>query len=213
MFTVGNLYVGQFLVDTEVAPPVPSTEDQHSDVSQQQRQVEDPRDKNLLRQKPEVDRPLVEEDSAEVEGSDEVLGGSVPEEGGGQQDLQPGTDGELDQGPHLAQVGQVEDEDGGGVEEDVHLDRDRQAEHEAAQAVALVHEQVEGGVEEQDGQRIIEQSEDEDGMYSVAGEAHQDQDVGRNLLCPHQNPEDQAEVQNVEECEYILQHSLRHIYS
>ena len=83
MFTVGNFYVGQFLVDTEVAPPVPSTEDQHSDVSQQQRQVEDPRDKNLLRQKPEVDRPLVEEDPAEVEGSDEVLGWSVPQEGGG----------------------------------------------------------------------------------------------------------------------------------
>ena len=175
--------------------------------------MEDPGYENLLREKSKVDRPLVEEDPAEVEGSDEVLGWSVPQEGGGQQDLQAGTDTELDQGPHLAQVGQVEDEDGGGVEEDVHLDRDRQAEHEAAQAVALVHEQVEGGVEEQDGQRIIEQSEDEDGMYSVAGEAHQDQDVGRNLLCPHQNPEDQAEVQNVEECEYILQHSLRHIYS
>ena len=175
--------------------------------------MEGPGDKNILGQKSEVDCPLVEEDSAEVEGSDEVLGGSVPEEGGGQQDLQPGTDGELDQGPHLAQVGQVEDEDGGGVEEDVHLDRDRQAEHEAAQAVALVHEQVEGGVEEQDGQGIIEQSEDEDGMYSVAGEAHQDQDVGRNLLCPHQNPEDQAEVQDVKECKYILQHSLRQIFS
>ena len=182
-------------------------------MSQQQGQVEDAGDKNLLRQKSEVDRPLVEEDSAEVEGSDEVLGGGVPEEGGGQQDLQASTETELDQGPHLAQVGQVEDEDGGGVEEDVHLDRDSQAEHEAAQAVPVVHEQVEGGVEEQDGQGIIEQSEDEDGMYSVAGEAHQDQDVGWNLLCPHQNPEDQAEVQNVKECKYILQHSLRHIFT
>ena len=97
-------------------------------MSQQQGQVEDAGDKNFLRQKSEVDRPLVEEDSAEVEGSNDVLGGGVPEEGGGQEDLQPRTETQLDQRPHLAQVSQVEDEEGGGVQEDVHLHGDRQAE-------------------------------------------------------------------------------------
>ena len=180
-------------------------------MSQQQGQVEDTGDKNLLRQKSEVDRPLEEEDPAEVEGSAEVLEGGVPEEGGGQEDLEPRTEAQLEQRPQPAQVGQVEEEDGGGVEEDVHLHGDCQAEQEAAQAVALVHEQVEGGVEEEDGHGVIEESQDEDGMYSVASEAHQGQDVGRHLLCPHQDPEDQPEGQNVEKCKDILQHSLRHI--
>ena len=74
--------------------------------------------------------------------------------------------------------------------------------------MAVVHEQVERGVEEQDGHGIIEQSQDEDGMYSVAGEAHQGQDIGGNLLCPHQNSEHQSEVQNVKKCKYILKQSL-----
>ena len=47
--------------------------------------------------------------------------------------------------------GQVGTEQGGGVEQDTHLDRDTEAVEDTAQAPPVVQEHVDVGVEEQDG--------------------------------------------------------------
>ena len=171
---------------------------------QKQTEMKDPGYKYLLGEEPEVDRPLVEEDPAEVEGPDDVLGGGVPEEGSAEQELDPGADTELAECREVPEVGQIEDENCRGVEQDVHLDRDPEAEHDAAQAVPIVHEEIYSCVDEENCHWIIEEAEDEDGMYSVAGEAHEDQDIGRDLLGPGEDPEHQAEGHHVEQGEHVL---------
>ena len=106
--------------------------------------MEDAGHEDVLRQEAEVDSPLVEEDSAEVERPYDVLLWVAGEEGEAKDQLDAGADCELHYGTQLAPVSDVEEEDGGGVEQDVHLDRDGQTEEEAAQADAVIHPKIDG---------------------------------------------------------------------
>ena len=59
---------------------------------------------------------------------------------------------------------------------------DRNApEHQRAQVPAVREEQIDGAVEEEHGQRIVEQTEGEDRVNTVGGEREHGDDDWRNL--------------------------------
>ena len=80
-------------------------------------------------------------------------------------------------------------------------------EHETAQADSVVHPEVDGEIHEEHRHWIIEESEDVDGVDSVAGETHESQDEGRQLLSPDHDPEHQTQVDEIETSKHILSQS------
>ena len=71
--------------------------------------------------------------------------------------LYASTDAELHECVWQPQYGEVGQEEGGGVEQHVHLDGDGEAEGEAAEGPAVLHEQVDGGVQQQHRQGVVKQ--------------------------------------------------------
>ena len=90
-------------------------------MSQEETGVEHSGHEYFLRQEPEVDSPLEEEDSAQVECSDDVLEREGDEEGSSETELKTGADDELQQSSQVSQVSDVEDENCWSIEQDVHL--------------------------------------------------------------------------------------------
>ena len=134
--------------------------DERGDVEDEQSEVETAREKERSWEEGKVDRVPVQEGAGEVEGGGQVGERGDGEEGGGEEQLDDGTDGQLDHGHRQAEVGEVEAEQGGSVQQDVHLDRDTEAEEDAAKTPLVVEEHVDGGVEEQDGDGVVEQVDD-----------------------------------------------------
>ena len=99
----------------------PDTVDQSSNMSQEKTGVEHSWHEYFFRQEPEVDSPLEEEDSAQVECSDDVLEREGDEEGSRETELKTGADDELQQSSQVSQVSDVEDENCWSIEQDVHL--------------------------------------------------------------------------------------------
>ena len=102
----------------------------------------------------------MQERAGEVECGREVSDRVDCEEGGGQEQLDQGTDGELDDGACEAEVVEIEAEEGGCEQQDVHLDGDAEAEEDAAEGPAVVEEHVDSSVEEQDGDGVVEEVDD-----------------------------------------------------
>ena len=194
----------QLAVHTQVLPPVLSTNHKSQQVKGEQRDVKPTRHEHRLGQKPEVNSPLEEEDPAKVESTDDVLDWELYEERGSDDQLGGGTDGELHHGGGEAQHSQVIQQDRGGVQQDVHLDRHSQAEHETAQARKTVHEQVDSSVQQQHRHRVVEKAKDENGVNPVACEAHEDEDVWRDEVCADEYPEDEGQVGQVQPREDVL---------
>ena len=88
-------------------------------------------------------------------------GGWRMEDGGWRVDkavnLYASTYAELNECVWQTQYSEVGQEEGGRVEQHVHLDRDGEAEGEAAEGPAVLHEQVDGGVQQQHRQGVVEQ--------------------------------------------------------
>ena len=98
----------------------------------------------------------------------------------------------------------VEQQNCRSVEENVHLDGDSKAEHDTANTDSVIHPQVDGKIEEENSYWIIEQSENKDGVNPVACQRHQHHQVGWQLLCSDNDPEDQPQVEEVEAGKDVL---------
>ena len=112
----------------------------------------------------------MQERSGEVECGREVGHRVDCKEGGGQDQLDEGTDGELDEGACEAELVEIEAEEGGREQQDVHLDGDAEAEEDAAEGPAVVEEHVDGRVEEQDRDGVVEEVEDGESSNSCCSD-------------------------------------------
>ena len=123
----------------------------------------------------------MQERSGEVECGGEVSDWVDCKEGGGQDQLDQGTDGELDEGACKAEVVEIEAEEGGCEQQDVHLDGDAEAEEDAAEGPPVVEEHVDGCMEEQDRDGVVEEVEDGESSNSSCSNGKDCKEIRRHL--------------------------------
>ena len=149
-------------IGEEIWPEGVCQVDEKRDMSCKQCAMQTSRQKQLPREESKVDGVAMQERSGEVEGGGQVGDGVDHKEGRSKDQLDQGTYGELEDGTSDAESVEIEAEEGGRKQQDVHLDGDAEAEEEAAEGPAVVEEHVDGCMEEEDGDGIVEEVEDSD---------------------------------------------------
>ena len=76
---------------------------------------------------------------------------------------------------------EIEAEEGGRKQQDVHLDGDAEAEEDAAEAPPVVEEHVDGCVEEQDGNGVVEEVEDGERSNPSRSDGENCKEIRRHL--------------------------------
>ena len=103
---------------------MPEAEAKEKEVEGQEAEVEPSRHKDTPGQETKADAVSLEEDSAEIEGCGKVGEWIGEEEGEGEEELDGGTDTDLEEAARDTEEGEVGEEEGRGEQENVHLDGD-----------------------------------------------------------------------------------------
>jgi len=146
-----------------------------------------------LRQKPPINRPLEFKDSPKVESPSDIGIGIGEQKRCSEQQLNPPADRQVHNSLDESEIAEVRDEQSRRKEQNIHLYGDSETVENATEVPSLIEEGVDGRKEKYHRYRVVEQSENEDGMDSVRRAENQYQNVKqkrtqRNYLKNEANP-------------------------
>eukprot|EP00968_Pinguiococcus_pyrenoidosus_P008184 scaffold576_cov260-Pinguiococcus_pyrenoidosus.AAC.48 len=184
--------------------PLPRKECQRNDVHRKECNTERLRYEDVLAQKLEVHRPLVHEDSAQVESTGDVLHGIRSEEGQADDELDQGADRNTSHGACGRPVGlEQQQEQPRREEKHVHLDANSQRVHDATKTPSLTSEEQHGHVQHEHGHAVVEEPQHENRVQPLR-QAQQPKHVERHSSSPPIQPEDRHLREQVQPSEDAL---------
>ena len=92
----------------------------------------------------------------------------------------------------------------GSEEKNIHLDGDGQTVDQTAGQPATIKTQIDGHVQQQHGDRVVEQPKHVDGVDAVGSAAHEQEGERRDGLDSMQDANDQGQVDQVDDGEHVL---------